>query len=235
MSKDKPLTVSTILVELDALLDTRLSTLLHYNESILDEVLKLNTYHHRLADKYPRLSIDAFYEQYGKRDKRVLQNTMITPVVDIVKSFVFRTLKHSLNSPFQFKPKVIVNVYPYVLTEDEVATIISSLVTITEHAADVEAVNASYDSIDPYYVKKNISIMVLYEYHKWLDIHSVNNTFNKVTCPEVGLIGPELYFKEFDVKQDHSKVFRSMEQLAQPIIALQLIPVSEFSMVLTKP
>ena len=235
MNKSKEPITSAILVELDALLDTRLALIAEYSTACLSAVLKANTYHTRLADSYPGLTIEAFQERYHRRQKSVLKHAIITPVADLVKSFVYRTLKQALNSPFHYQPKIIVNTYPYQLTEAETTLIIHSLIGLTDQVADVEAVYASYDEIDPAYVKQHLSVMVLYDYTRWLDVHSVAGRFNKVTCPEVGLVAPQLYFKEYDTKADHAAVFQSMEQLAQPFIALQLLPVKYFSILFTKP
>lgn len=233
--KNKELITSSIFVELDALLDTRLALLAYHDEKRLDKVLQSNTYHQRLADSYPGLTIQEFYKLYSQRHKGILKYAIITPIVDLIKSFVYRTLKQAIQSPFQYKPKIIINVYPYQLTEEETNIIIGSLIGLTDGSADIEAVFASYEQIDPSYVKQHVSIMVLYDYTRWLDIHSANAKFSKTTCPEVGLIGPKLYFKEYDIKEDHDKAFSSIEQLTQPFIALQLMPISFFSMLFTKP
>ena len=233
--KTKELITSSIFVELDALLDTRLALLAYHDEKRLDAVLQSNVYHNRLSDSYPGLSIEEFYQLYNQRHKGILKYAIITPIVDLIKSFVYRTLKQAIHSPFQYKPKIIINVYPYQLTEEETAIIIGSLVGLTDSSADIEAVYASYEQIDPAYIKQHVSIMVLYEYVRWLDVHSQNGKLAKVTCPEVGLIGPKLYFKEYDNKENHEHAFSSMEQLTQPFIALQLMPVNYFSMLFTKP
>lgn len=231
---EKILMTSAIFVELDALLDTRLALLAYHDEKTLNKVLQANIYHTRLADSYPGLSIAEFYRLYDERHKGLLKYAIITPMIDVVKSFIYRTLKQTIQSPFHYKPKVIINTYPYQLTEEEVTIIIQSLIGLTDGAADIEAVYASYSEISPRYVKEHVSVMVLYEYTKWLDIHSGNGGFIKVTCPEVGLIGPQLYFKDYDSRENAQKVFTSMEQMTQPFIALQLMPVSYFSMIFTK-
>lgn len=228
---DKQRELSTLLVELDVILDTRLAALTTLNESVLDKVLKSGRYHSRIADKFESIPISAFYDHYNRRDKTTLQHAIITPIVDLMKDFVYRTIKQSIGSPYQYNPKILVNCYPYVLTKDEIAILTQTIVALTDGKADVETITASYEEITIPYLKKHIAVMVMYEYPRWLDIHVKEVESKKISCPEVGLIGPRIYFKDYDPSANHDTAFKAMEQITQPIIALQLIPVEHFSIV----
>lgn len=226
---------STVLIELDALLDTRLATVASFGDSALDALFQ-SDYHNRLMDSFPGVDKAAYDLAYSKRDKTILKNAIITPIAEMIKEFTFNTLKQLLNSPFHYQPKILVNIHPYKLTDSEISILMSSLIAITNKKADIQVIDVAYKDITPSYVKNHISIMVLYEYYKWLEIHSLNEKFKKVTCPEVTLIGPALIFTDqasqiTDIKES----FEAVQTLAAPLIGLRLVPVENFSMVFKRP
>jgi len=231
---EKELEFSTMLVELDCLLDTRLSLLSELEDDKLRKVLEM--YHKRDIDQFPYYSFNRFKENYDKRNKTILNNALITPVMFLIIEFVKKTLLQIVNSPFHFRPKIIINIHPYDLTEEEINDIIKLIVIKTDKECDVEVINKSIDRITIGYVKENISIMVMYRYYEWLEYHSKNKAFEKLTCPDINLFGPAIYFQpkqpRSDIKEDP---FTSMEELAKPLIGLKLFPIEYFSFIKLKP
>ena len=225
------LTESSLMIELDCLLDTRIGVIASMGGDELKTIIATD-YHNRAMDIFPGIDNDKFQEMYANRDKTILKNSMITPMGDMLKDFVHKTINLIHTSPFHMKPKIIINLYPYQLNEDEIVNIIVSVRAKTLGLADVTAVNLSYEQLTPSYVKNNVSILVLYEYYKWLEAQSLNEAFKKVTCPEVALLGPAIFFKIPDkqLKQDDNP-FKAMEELAAPFISLGLIPIKNFSLV----
>lgn len=225
---EKDLPFSTMLVELDCLLDTRISILSELDDNKFQEVLKM--YHSRDIDSFPYYGFNRFKEKYENRDKSLLKNSLVTPILGLIVEFVNKTLLQILNTPYHHKPKIVINIYPYVLEEEEINNIISIIVVKTNGRCDVEIVNKSLKELTVGYVKNNLSIMVMYDCYKWIEFHSVNKAFEQITCPEVNLFSPAIYFKE---KQPNLQLieepFKSMEEIAKPLIGLKLFPVSLFS------
>ena len=172
---------STVLIELDALLDTRLATIASLGNDALDSVLA-SDYHNRLMDVWPNVDTAVYQHQYDHRDKTILSNAIITPMGQLLKEFTFGTLKQILNTPFHYQPKILLNVYPYDLTDTELEVLARSIIDLTGGKADVELINVDYESITPRYVKQHIALMVLYRYDNWLEIHSLNEKLNVTTC-----------------------------------------------------
>ncbi len=229
--EEKNIPYSTLLVELDCLLDTRISILSELDDNKLEEVIK--QYHNRDIDEFPYYSFDRFKELYDNRDKNILKNALVTPIMDLIIEFVNKTLLQIINSPHHFRPKVIINIYPYDLKEEEIKNIISLIVNKTQQRATIEVINKDIKNLTIGYIKNNISIMVMYKYFEWLEYHCNIKAFEKITCPEVTLFGPSIYFKpkqnNIDIKQDPIK---STEELASPLIGLKLLPISLFSFIL---
>lgn len=227
----KTLPFSSLFVELDALLDTRASILGIMGEGVLEEVMK-DGYHNRLTDMFPKVNNELFKELYTNRTKALLTNTLPTSIVSLLIEFCTATARNVINTPFHYKPKIIVNIHPYKLTNEEIAPLLASVVTLTKQLADVEIVDMEYSAITPKYIKDNISVIILYEYYKWLELHSESKAITKTTSPDVTMFGPRLYF---DPKHRNNNLsmdpFEAMESLAAPFIGLQLLPVSQFSFV----
>ena len=150
---------------------------------------------------------------------------------EFIKDFSTNTLKLLIATPFHYKPKILLNIYPYELSEEDIVILIESLISISNGLADIEVIDMPYEDITPKYVKSHLSIMILYDYSSWLEIHSTNKNFEKITCPEVALIGPRLYFKD-NIEASELDPFSSMEILISPLIGLQLLPIEYFSSIL---
>lgn len=220
---------SVIFVELDTILDTRLATLFEFGDEVAKHNL-LNGYHGRLMDVFKGVSESQYVEKYKNRNKSYLKNAIGTPILYFIKDFIKKTHQNSINSPFQLTPKIVINSYPYVLTDDEAEVIIKSVRDVTLGYADIQMVHMTHEEITPQYVRENLSILVIYEFHQWLEMHCANGNFKKTSCPEVGLIGPRVLFKRppagYKIEQDP---FEAFETLAEPFIRLALFPAEHFS------
>lgn len=225
---------STILIELDALLDTRISTLASMGDGSLEAAMNCD-YFNRTIDMFPKVDNVLFAELYANRTKKVLAETMVTPMGALLLEFCEKTLTQVISTPFHYKPKVIINIFPYEFNEEEILELLNAITVITRKLCDVEIISMSYEQITPAFVKQHVSVMILYEYYKWLEIHSVSEAFKKTTCPEVTLFGPRIYFKMKDNStSDDSDPFKAMEMLAAPFIGLKLIPIENFCLVFNK-
>lgn len=224
------------MITLDALLDTRFGTLLqHYEDESVMEIMKAG-YMYRLADQFDDITIDEFKALYAKRDRETLRNSPPTPMVMLVKEFVSNTLVQNMGSPFHYKPKIYVNVYPYDLVQSEINNIIEAAVLATEQSCDVEAVRMSDEELTPAWVKDNLSILVHYNYLQWIETHCKNKNFEKITCPEVGLLGPMIYYDKLPSKLEMDEYvkngfspFDDVEEAGRPFIGVKLYPLEHFS------
>ena len=217
---------STFFVELDTLLDTRLSVIARLGDDVLKNVL-LNGYHTRKIDKFKGVDDNYFKEAYANRDKSLLKDTIITPVGPMVKEYVVKTLSRVGLTPYNFKPRVIVNVFPYKLLDKEIQVIKTAVVSMTNKLSDVEVVYMNYEEITPTFLKANVSIFSMYSYSDWLNIHGLNGNLKKKTIPEISLLGPRIYFLESQTYEDSA--ISAIEELVAPVVNLNLLPIVTFS------
>ena len=226
---------STLFIEFDALFDTRLALINSYGKEALKKCLNVK-YFTRTIDKFPDIDYDEFQSKYKQRDKSLLADSLITPIVYMLTDFVFSTVKNAINGPEALQPRIILNTFPYKLEEEEHKNIADLIMEMTKGYAIVEFVYRSTKELIPAYVRDNIDIMILYDYTVWLETHSETEAFNRVVIPSVSLLAPKIFFKLPDkavigeLERDKVDPFETMMQYAAPIIGLKLLPIHMFSL-----
>lgn len=224
---------SAILVDIDVLLDTRLAVLHGVGPEQTDRALKAG-YYNRHIDDFPGMPFLSFREAYGRRDKRDLKNTVLTKINFLVREFVMSTLQQVINSPFHMKPLVVVNTYPYTLDLEEEKNFMQAVIAMTGGLADVQVVHKTPEEVTPLYLKREISLAVMYEGAAWVELHSALGTFKNTTCPEVGILSPALFFKTPEQKllEESKRIkvtpFQAFEKVAAPLVGIKFIPVEHF-------
>lgn len=222
------------MVYLDALFDTRLSLLYKMNPEYVKMALEGN-YLYRDEEVFPNVDKATFIDSYSKRNKELLKNAIITPVIDMIFQFINETNTNNVSSPQMSRPKIIINTHPYVLSDEESRVIVAGINDYIKSSAEVEIVYVPYEKLTPSYLRKEVSIVMMYDYYNWLEVHSVSGLFEKERCPEVSLIGPGLYFKAKPTRIMAEKAkeigmtpLGVIEAHAGPIIDLKLVNIDVY-------
>lgn len=221
----------TLFADLDVLLDTRLSTIFSFGKEAINANFN-RRYFSRKIDIFETIDPYAYKERYLNRDKKILKNALSTDVKNLMRQFVQRAIENIINTPYQRLPKIIINTYPYILNDQEAAIIVRSITLQTNEKARVELVHMSPADITPNYVKNQLSIMMRYDCLNWLELQSELKNFDLITCPEVSLLGPAMYYEQPNLTHQ-SKVdpFLAAEKVASPLISLKLLPIDVFCLV----
>ena len=163
---------SVFFAELDAILDTRMGTILRIDPNATERVIKAG-YLTRDRDLFPGIDKAKFQELYKERNKKTLQASVVTPILSYAKDFCKQTYEGNIKTPFLKEPKVIINLYPYQLDEAEKELLMKAIKIKTGKFSKVEFVSMSNDEITPNYLKRHTSIIVLYDPFEWLEVHSI--------------------------------------------------------------
>lgn len=219
---------SCIYVDFDSLFDTRLATIHQFGLDAVEEVLK-GDYFDRIADEFNGLDQEKYNEAYKNRNVTILKNAMVTPVASIIQKFAHRTLEALVSTPFRRQPKLLFNIHPYKIPEEGIQSILMGIRAITRNTIDIEIIDMTPEEVTPAYMKKNIVTAVIYDYVKWLDIHSANKNFVTTQCPQVMLIAPCL-LKSNDVLRQVKldDAIDAIEKHASLFIRLMLYPIDVF-------
>lgn len=221
---------STLLIDLDCLLDTRLGTLLTYFSD--QQVIKILTsnYFIRESDVFEGIDNDKYKELYANRGVEVLRHSIATPFLIFIKKYIAEVRRRGAQTPYDRIPKVCVNLYPYTLKHNEIQLIMQAIYIATYKDADITTINLSPKEITLAYLKDEIDTMIKYHYNQWMDESMLLEHIKKVRCPLTSLIAPAIYFAPIteENKMEDVNPFDYMEELIAPIIGLSLVPVARF-------
>lgn len=222
---------ATIMVTMDALLDTRLATLFMMSPEKTQALLESGNYHSRTVDEFEGFDREEFKQRYAARDLHTLRHAMLTGVMRIINYFNKQTLKAILNTPLMKQSRLELNIWPYVDLPDELTVpILNALRALTGDKIDIALVNYSYEELTPSYVQSSYVAMVMYDYWNWLEVHSVNKNLVRTQIPNVALVGPQL-IKDSESAEElkYTNTWEIIEKYSRPYVNLQLFPIMGFS------
>lgn len=184
-----------LLTNLDAILDTRMAIIATMVDE--DKLLDITKVYRTKKDiAYPHLNVSDFLYRYDLRTIDDLKRAYKTEMFLYIREYV-RTMYVKADQHYEtLKPKIILNLHPYKLTNDEEAKLIQLLVMNTAKMADIELIDLSYNELTTYYlIENNVSILALYDYYNWLEAATNNASIKIKPVPDITLIGPELNMK----------------------------------------
>jgi hypothetical protein len=225
---------SKFYVELDCLLDSRLSIISEYGDDVFKKVIE-NGYHNRQAEMFEGIDRLDFEKRYSDRNRKTLRNATITPMVSLLEEFASATIKNAINSPFKQKPMIVVNVYPYELSKDEKDLILASLIDHTKQLADIEIVDIPTSRVTLTYLKREVTMACMYRYDLWLDVQVRLGNMDHNLCPDVTLLVPRVLFGQ-DVHKlpPDTDPYRIIEERLGVFIGLQFMDIQLFSSTLSR-
>lgn len=236
-------TLTGVLVELDAILDTRIGTVAHrFGDEVAFQVLQAG-YHTRVDDKFPGVDYEEYRKAYQARDVEVLKHSTITDNVRLMREVIGELSQQAVGRPYHTGARVLVNVYPYTLTEDMRAAlkelVLPWVTGYTELGVThtVEIVSISKSDITPKFIVDNdVTTIFMYEYKDWFDAQAVN--FKRTPLTGVTLYSPAIYH---EVTPTTDEIEETIREFAHPFkaamftakfwILLDLIDVNHFSII----
>lgn len=230
---------SIVLVELDALLDTRLPTLGKINP---EHAIKASTdprYFGRIINDFTNIcgvGREEFEAAFKERDVEILQASVITEIPFILNELVLKLEREALDTPFLSSVKVEVNIYPYQLDKDDQDAIATAVAARCGTETPVECISMPPQDMTPEFLKARYSGMFIYNFRDWMEAQLKN--FEKVKMPRFTVMAPALYHdkipKPDEFAQDGFNSELTAFQLAEvgsvELYSLTLLPAVNFSM-----
>lgn len=181
-----------ILVDLDAILDTRLAMANRIEPGLAIKLLGTN-WDERTTDKLiwetGNISEVDYKQAYGRRTYDILPESFATPILKYITA-IFHDEMSSLDiEKGDMDFTLVVNIFPYYLSKDEVDEIAHTVKVATNLIATVEL-----DSMDPrtltsdYLTGASYTHYVTFEIIRWLKDHHRQVVLNP--APRLTVIGP---------------------------------------------
>jgi len=226
--------INGVYVELDCLVDTRLSLLYDIDKDLIGKLIKNGYYHSRYRDTFSYIGSNLFNFLYKRRNEMILTNPSPTEINYFISNYCFEANQTSKIYDNDKEVTVYLNLYPYNLTEENVELLIMGLSNSIGVKVNVEILNKPYTDIDPLFIAKNIALMVMYDGLSWVEYFTQNGLLLKNSLPDVILATPKLIKNRLLIdEKDLDKFFDDISNSIKPIIDLTFLPVDMFS-ILTK-
>ena len=206
MGKVKTNTQVGIMVCLDAILDTRLGTIAKLFPEVVGAIENSPKYYLRKEDRWDgidkRLNNSQLVLNYQTRNLDTIRKSQLTMVSRMILE-LFNELgtKISTSDPNIGSFYLVINFYPYVLSEDVKIGIAKHLTTqLGCVGVAVGAVDKPWKELGPDFLKENnIKYWYCYHYEEWLrenfepvGTEKVEQDVDAKGCPEVKMFAPKI-------------------------------------------
>lgn len=236
---------NTFLLELDSLLDTRLGLLSMILEDGVIDVMN-NGFHSRRRDSFPPIPDKGFSRLYSMRDEEVLEESIVTGMGLFIPNFVEWAVKAKATEIEPSTPRILINTYPYSLSEEELERITIVVASLASGLAEVTTCRYSPQDLVPSLLRRlQVSVFCMYMWNDWFmmlqsEKPSTGKIMDHQSCPDVIMLAPRLILdstttdkaiKEI-IRETGIHPFEAMEKLSAPWINLQFVDVKLFSSII---
>lgn len=232
-----------VLVELDALLDTRRGVM--FGLSIeAGKALLTPAYYDRPLDNFTEfqsiVSHEQYREAYAKRSVADLKNSKVTYMHFFLGELIRRLEQnHRFNRDSAETIEVIVNTYPYQLSDDEKQVLAIAVGTRLGVITPVTTTYIPLDKLDIKFINnQEYTAVILYNFTEWAK-HNLEDLENRPdNAPGVTLFAPALFDADqplpkpedlVDEKGNEVDPFLMMASFLAEVIGLSFLPSNFFS------
>lgn len=224
--------INGLYVELDCLIDTRLSLLYDIDKDLIAGLIKDGTYHSRYRDTFGYIGSNLFNYLYKNRNSNILDNPSPTEINTFVADYCFEANQTAKGYGSNKEVTVYLNLYPYNLSEENKELLIMGLINSVGTKINVELINKPYTEITPSFVSKNIGLMVMYNGLSWIEYFTQNNMLQTISLPDVILATPMLIKNRLIIdEKELDRFFKDISKNIEPLIGLVFLPTNMFSII----
>lgn len=229
---------SKIYIDMDSILDTRQGILI----SMLgqEDALKMvssHEYNFRDVDDFT-VDMSAYKAKGDAGDPEVLKHSTVTYMEVVLKSKIANISKRNAFNNTHSTPEVILNTYPYRLTERQVKTVRDAVFVRLGECCDVTLVYDHPSVWTPGFIKASgVYAFYAYSFGKWMQEHCAKLETTELRDVQMyfACVGdervPEKDLKDI-VKLGFKDIFTYTEYLLSGVTKLTLLPVVFFTNVI---
>lgn len=185
----------TIVIDLDAIFDTRIGTIAGINPVVAVAIIANDVYRNRESEDWEVITEGAitneeFNAAYAARNKETLQRSVITAMPKIIGDFTKSLQWKGIIQIDVDKVSIKVNLWPYKFTSEEKRTLRDCMAQYTSATATIEFVRISMEEMTPHRLDSLGDIWITYGYNEWMAYHTENLV--KYRIPLMTLLCPKL-------------------------------------------
>ena len=229
-----------ILVDLDAIFDTRLGTIARINPLAAAELVNgeaFEKYQAREKDDWTTLtngvvSNEVFTQAYAKRDVDTLKASAVSNYGTLLQGIINDLENKMIHTPLVSKVELHINTYPYALNEAELDMLKLCASEYTGMMTDIKTVSYPPEILTPQLLDKNYAVYITYNFNDWLGHHHVRLLNHRM--PQFTFLAAALYVAvptEADlVETGVADLPLAVEHVFSEWCSVILSPVSFFSL-----
>jgi hypothetical protein len=232
-------TIKKIYISLDAILDTRLGTLINLSPDFAFDVSSQEEYYKREVDIFKtaqqgQLTKENFEALFEANRQDLVKCSIMTNIYIFLAELCTVFYNQVLSTPFMSSIEIDVNIHPYKLTDDEADKFLSILSSYIGDRVSINMIDKSDKELTIESVRNVYKAMIFYKYHDWLNLHT--NELKKKPLRDLSLYVPKLYFSNVPTKEQLAEVtkqgndpFTLSQEILAPLVLIQYLPIAFFS------
>lgn len=195
-------TSSYVIVDLDALLDTRLGALSQVAPETASRLVADPRYYQRQIDAFEWEELDwaRFREIYRARDEEAIFDSVMTEMTALLPAILDKLVRVSETTPYLPDLAVELNIYPYQLDDLTRQDIWDNVRDYIPKDLDLRIVRYPYEELTPSFLRGRYSGMILYNFSDWFELQMRN--FETVKLPRFSILAPALYQKHVPTPEE---------------------------------
>jgi len=215
---------NNIYTDFDTIFDTRLTTLaLLFPEDVDTEIR--SGYLFRTSDGFEKIPHIPFKHIYATRNDTVLRLSDATGILDMINRTAFDINIKKLGMGDETDCKIIINIYPYTLCEEELDEIRNTLMTCLFNSSNI--IFMRKENIEPKWIDENIEMFVSYSGADWLNENITNGKLLATSIVNTNMVIPNLFTTTAQLNDDDLETFY---KLTSPFVKLAIIDTYYFSL-----
>ncbi len=225
--------LATILVDIDAIFDTRAGTIAKISKDKMTAALR-GDYFSRKSDHFSDVDSQEFFKLYRERDIVTLSLSMITHVVTLLKDFVARVNITSESAPIKKVPKIDINIHPYKIPESVISMIIKALKVTIDDNVDVDWVDYPPEDLHYDLLKHTYDHAIMYSVGPLIEAQAEDWEKRNKGIPELTVFTPLLCHSEnkAEVPDDMLMAAEEVEKMLSPVLNVMQLPIQFFCLVI---
>jgi hypothetical protein len=193
----------SILIEIDALLDTRLAVMDRLDPEAAVRLASNPDYYTRMIDHMePLCGIDeaTYQEAWNKRSFEDLKHALATPMVDFLHYQALDLARKVKLEPTVEGAEYVINLFPYRIPLPDETALHNALSQRFGHAVPIKLVFLSPKEIEPLQVRSKYAGLVFYNHHLWIRTHQ--EVLTKIGIPQITLVVPKLCYEKVPTEEE---------------------------------
>lgn len=231
---------ASIYVDIDSLLDLRQAALTHLvKQKRLAEFLNSDEYNFREIDRFKDIDMVKFHQHHNEKDSDLISRSTITYILNVLKTKVVNLEKRNNFYGESKKPEVLLNIYPFILTQQEQEEIQNALFIKLETNCLISIISKPIEEVSPFFIKSNdIIAAFIYNFSKWANAHS--ESLSKSPLKDTLLYFPSIYYDtrkqeqlSIITKLGFKDIFSYLEYLFSGVASINFLPTVFYSNIIT--